>query len=92
MATCKAEDIIGGRATRGNGRGSSEVTSEVGHLAGEVWNYLNSNGGASLARVSEATGASRTEVSRAVGWLAREGKVEIHRSSRGDSFRLSPES
>ena len=53
---------------------------QIGRTAGLVWNYLNDNGSISLAKLVKQIDAPRDLVMQSVGWLAREGKVEIEES------------
>ncbi len=53
------------------------VLSYIGEKAGIVWNCLHENGPLSAREISKRTGLSKEETWAALGWLAREGKVEI---------------
>jgi hypothetical protein len=59
----------------------------IGETAGLVWNFLRSNGESSLSAVEKAIEAPKSMVSMAVGWLAREGKIELKDVKR--SVRIS---
>nr|AAZ32120.1 hypothetical protein [uncultured euryarchaeote Alv-FOS5] len=54
-----------------------DVLSYIGEKAGLVWSYLHENGPSSDRNISKKTGLSKEETWGALGWLAREGKVEI---------------
>jgi Winged helix-turn-helix domain (DUF2582) len=54
----------------------------IGETAGLVWNFLQSNGESSLSALEKGVEAPRLMVSMAVGWLAREGKVEVKDAKR----------
>lgn len=56
---------------------------QIGETAGIVWNLLADHGQMSPAKLAKAIDAPRDVVMQAVGWLAREDKVEIEESSRG---------
>ncbi|BCX80445.1 hypothetical protein MIT9_P0018 [Methylomarinovum caldicuralii] len=62
---------------------------EIGLAAGEIWRYLNQYGEASPSKLASATGLSTKEVQRAIGWLAREGKLIIETDGRTEIFRLA---
>ncbi len=65
------------------------VLSHIGHKAGLVWHALHDNGPLSDKELAKITGLSKEEVWAALGWLAREGKVEIvgeKRKGRGREF------
>ena len=49
----------------------------IGDTAGLVWNFLRTNGESSLSTLEKKVEAPRSMVSMAVGWLAREGKIEV---------------
>jgi hypothetical protein len=49
----------------------------IGETAGQVWSYLQSNGESSLSALEKGVNAPKAMVSMAVGWLAREGKIDI---------------
>lgn len=52
-------------------------TETIGTWAGEVWNALNENGELNLKQLKKATKLKDKEVFAAIGWLAREGKVNV---------------
>lgn len=54
----------------------------IGETAGMVWNFLRSNGDCSLSALEKGVEAPRSMVSMAVGWLAREGKIEVKDEKR----------
>ena len=56
---------------------------QIGEAAGQVWHCLEENGQMSFAKLTKTVDLSRDVVMLAVGWLAREDKVEIDESSRG---------
>ncbi len=58
------------------------VANDVGELAGKVWHFLDEQGRSSLTAVEQGIEAPRAMVLMAVGWLAREGKVEISQEGR----------
>ena len=59
----------------------------IGETAGKVWNYLQAHEKATLTSVEKALKAPRPVFHMAVGWLAREGKIEFHEENR--TVRLS---
>lgn len=56
-------------------------TETIGTWAGEVWNALNENGELNLKQLKKATKLKDKEVFAAIGWLAREGKVNVAENS-----------
>ena len=63
----------------------------IGEAAGLVWHALNDNGPLSLAKLVKMVDAPRDTVMQAVGWLAREDKVEFEETQRGRLLVLRPE-
>jgi hypothetical protein len=59
-------------------------------MAGKVWRVLSENGSMSLASLTERLGEPRDLVMQAVGWLAREGKVDMTESGRSKTISLRP--
>jgi hypothetical protein len=60
-----------------------EISSEqIGHVAGDLWRLLDQEGGQSLATIKKATKASNELVLAAIGWLAREDKLDFTASGR----------
>jgi hypothetical protein len=64
------------------------AVQQIGEVAGTVWHVLNENGSLSLAKLVERVGGNRDVVMQAVGWLAREGKIEITETKRGRVLAL----
>lgn len=56
----------------------------IGTNAGIIWNLLNNNQRWNIKQLCKNSGLSEKEVYSAIGWLARENKVEIEKSSSGD--------
>jgi hypothetical protein len=61
---------------------------QIGETAGTVWNSLSEHGAMSLAKLVERVGGNRDVVMQAIGWLAREGKIEIVETKRGRIISL----
>ena len=61
----------------------------IGADAGEVWHYLNDNGTANTAAIGRHLGIPAKSVHRAIGWLAREGKVAFVGTTKGERVELS---
>ncbi|TMB71720.1 MAG: hypothetical protein E6J54_11310 [Deltaproteobacteria bacterium] len=60
----------------------------IGDTAGLVWNFLRTNGESSLSTLEKKVEAPRSMVSMAVGWLAREGKIEVKDEKRAVRISL----
>lgn len=66
---------------------SSGVT-RIGEAAGDVWRHLNERGSVSMTRIAVDLGHSRDLVMLALGWLAREGKIDIAEEGRKRTVSL----
>lgn len=54
------------------------MKNRIGETAGRVWRTLVENGDLSIARLSKLMGEKEGAIQMAIGWLAREDKVEFH--------------
>lgn len=54
-----------------------EVSENVGHTAGIVWHQLADNGPQTLAQLKKKLNGEGDVLQFAIGWLAREDKVQI---------------
>ncbi len=52
----------------------------IGINAGNVWNTLNGKEGVNLKDLKKATKLAEKDLYAALGWLAREGKVELEKN------------
>jgi hypothetical protein len=66
----------------------SDCTQQIGETAGQVWHALNENGPLTLAKLTKLVEAPRDTVMQAVGWLAREDKIEMEDRPRGRVITL----
>lgn len=57
-------------------------TEQIGLAAGAVWTYLNDKGATSLTSLKKGVGAPTDLTIAAVGWLAREEKLEFTTSGK----------
>ncbi|MFZ0961999.1 MAG: winged helix-turn-helix domain-containing protein [Terriglobia bacterium] len=64
------------------------VKGLVGDTAGEVWQRLNQGGPQTLAQLKKKLNGGSELLSFAVGWLAREDKVEILQEKKSILLRL----
>ncbi len=64
------------------------VNHEVGEAAGAVWNLLSQNGPQTLAQLKKKLNGNGELTNFAVGWLAREEKVEIKADRKTFQIRL----
>lgn len=61
---------------------------QIGETAGAIWRALTDHGPQSLAKLVERVGGNRDLVMQGIGWLAREGKLEITETKRGRVIAL----
>lgn len=61
---------------------------QIGETAGVVWHTLQEEGPMSITKLTKSLECSRDTIMQAVGWLAREDKVEIEETSRGRIISL----
>jgi hypothetical protein len=64
------------------------VSEQVGNAAGEVWRLLNQGGPQTLAQLRKKLDGSSELLAFAVGWLAREDKLEILKDKKSILLRL----
>lgn len=67
---------------------TSDSITQIGETAGAVWHALNENGPLSLAKLTKVVEAPRDLILQAIGWLAREDKIEIEETGRGKVISL----
>ena len=51
--------------------------NNIGNNVGLVWNALNANGKMTETKLKKETGLASAEFFAALGWLAREGKLNV---------------
>jgi len=61
---------------------------QIGDAAGEVWRLLNQGGPQTLGQLKKKLNGRRELLDFAVGWLAREDKLEILQEKRSILLRL----
>lgn len=60
----------------------------IGSAAGTVWKYLNLEGETSVSKLGKATSLDTKTLQRAIGWLAKEGKLTITLKGRTEMVAL----
>lgn len=60
----------------------------IGNAAGALWKYLDKNGASSATKIAKETKLEAKEVQRAIGWLAKEGKIAIATKGRTETISL----
>ncbi len=61
---------------------STSCVPQIGETAGSIWELLNNNGPSTIAKLVKQVDQSRDTVMQALGWLAREEKIEIVEKGR----------
>ncbi len=64
------------------------MTDVIGNAAGVLWSYLDKNGASSATKITKETKLDAKEVQRAIGWLAKEGKLTITTKGRTETIAL----
>jgi hypothetical protein len=64
------------------------MIEEIGAVAGAVWHALDANSEMTLARLKKEVMAEGPVFDWAIGWLAREDKIELVREKRSIRVRL----
>ena len=59
----------------------------IGTAAGQIWEYLDKKGESTLAKMSKELDLDANFTQMGIGWLAREGKINI--AKKGNSTKLS---
>jgi hypothetical protein len=60
---------------------------DIGNVAGEIWGLLTNNGEQTLAALKKSVDAPPELVLAAIGWLAREDKLEF--ATTGKTVKIS---
>jgi len=65
-----------------------ELQEQIGFSAGQIYNYLNSNGESTFSKMKKELDLKGNFADLGLGWLAREDKVEISKKGASVSVRL----
>lgn len=68
------------------------MITEIGITAGDIWHYLDAHGSATLSQLAQGIGKPRELLLMSLGWLAREGHVNLGDEKSGYIVRLNPHS
>ena len=63
------------------------MITEIGIVAGEIWQYLEKYKESTLSKIAEAIKRERDLVLLSLGWLGREGYVSIKKE--GDEYKIT---
>ena len=56
--------------------------SQIGETAGEIWHLLDTKGSLPITKLVKEVDAPRDTIMQALGWLAREEKINIDEDAR----------
>ena len=65
------------------------MVMKIGTNAGKVYEYLRGKGPVSVGNIVKGTGLKQSEADRAIGWLAREGKLRLEKDKKGELIALT---
>lgn len=65
-----------------------ELLDQIGFSAGEIYEYLNTNGETSFSKMKKELDLKGNFADLGLGWLAREDKVEISKKGTSVSVKL----
>jgi hypothetical protein len=63
------------------------MITEIGIVAGEIWQYLEKYNETTLSQIIKATGRDKELVLMSIGWLGREGHIIIQKEE--DGYRVT---
>lgn len=67
---------------------AEDPMAKIGVTAGAIWHLLDSKGPLKLPQLVKKVSEPRDTVMQALGWLAREGKIEIQEKGRQRTVAL----
>jgi len=65
------------------------MISTIGDAAGKIWKYLDTNGESTIASLKKNLELKPEQVTMSLGWLAREGKVEMQKNGTSVKIQLT---
>jgi len=64
------------------------MINSIGETAGKVWKFLNEKGEANLSQLKKGVKADQNLILQAIGWLAREDKLNIEKKGPYMTYSL----
>ena len=61
---------------------------QIGETAGKIYEFLESNGKTRLTELEKKVTADKQTIKMAVGWLAREGKLDFEKVKKSTFLSL----
>jgi winged helix-turn-helix protein DUF2582 len=65
-----------------------DMKEKIGETAGKVWQLLSRDGPQTLAQTKKKLGVTGDLLNFAIGWLAREDKVDVSRDKKDIRVQL----
>ncbi len=65
------------------------MLDDIGITAGEIWQYLEKHDEASVGKLKQELKQTDRMILLGLGWLAREGKLNIQKRQRATYFMLN---
>lgn len=65
-----------------------ELQDQIGMSAGQIYEFLNNNGETTVTKMKKELDLKGNFADLGLGWLAREGKVEISKKGSSVNVRL----
>jgi len=65
-----------------------DLREQIGEAAGELWRCLDQNGPQTLAQIRKKLNGTSELLGFAVGWIAREDKLEIQQDKKSIRLQL----
>lgn len=67
---------------------TSSPVALIGETAGSIWHTLEENGPLTVTKLVKSVDAPRDVVMQALGWLAREDKIDVRETNRSKIVAL----
>jgi len=67
---------------------TTNCIEQIGEAAGQIWHTLNQGGRMSFTKLLKEVDLPKDLALQAIGWLAREEKIEIEEQARGKTIGL----
>lgn len=65
------------------------MLDDIGKTAGDIWSFLEEHDEASIGKLTKELKTTERMVMLGIGWLAREGKLNIEKRQRATYFMLN---
>ena len=64
------------------------MLENIGSVAGAIWHYLEENSEVTVSKLTRELSETDRTVLMAIGWLAREGKLDFEKRKQGTYITL----